>query len=59
MKQTTRLPSVANNNEVQSTPALRHYIFMAWCLIIYQNKWMFIFAFCNSLHHVNIINKLN
>jgi hypothetical protein len=43
MKQTTLLPSIANDNEAQSTLALRHSIFKAWCLIIYQNKWMFIF----------------
>jgi hypothetical protein len=59
MKLTTRLPSIANDNKAQSTLALRHYILKAWCLIKYQNKWMFIFAFCNSLHYVNITNKLN
>ena len=59
VKLTTRLPSIADDNEAQSTLALRHYILMARCLIKYQNKWMSIFAFCNSLHYVNITNNLN
>jgi len=54
MKLTTRLPSIANDNEAQSTLALRQYILKAWCLIKYQNKWMFIFAFCNSSQYFDV-----
>jgi len=54
MKLTTRLPSIANDDEAQSTLALRHYILKAWYLIKYHNKWMYIFAFCNSLLYKQI-----